>query len=111
MQAPKEVAALETLQLSGDTVMAATVGVAALKRKMDSFSSTAAEGAGLRKEVADMRAVTEFKGQLHAVSAAFVGRAGKHLCLVVRNMELFTYKPRVVRTAPHSCILTDTSAG
>lgn len=100
-QAPKEVAALDKLPLSDTTVLAATSGVAALKRKMDSLSAAieaGAEGPGLRREVMEMRAVTEFKGQLQALSAAFVQRAAKHLCSVVRNMEVFSYKPQVVRT-------------
>ena len=100
-QAPKEVAALDKLPLSDTTVLAATSGVAALKRKMDSLSAAieaGAEGPGLRREVMEMRAVTDFKGQLQALSAAFVQRAGKHLCSVVRNMEVFSYKPQVVRT-------------
>ena len=97
LQAPKEVAALDSMQLSDDNVMAAITGVAELKRKMDTFSGDATDAKALRKEVMDMRAVTEFKGQLKAVSVGFLSRASKHLCSVVRNMDLFSYKPRVVR--------------
>eukprot|EP00892_Ulva_mutabilis_P005436 jgi/Ulvmu1/3264/UM151_0012.1 len=95
LSAPKEVAALDTMQLSDDNVTAAISGVVALKRKLESFTGDSTDARALRREVMEMRAVNEFKAQLQAVSAGFLGRASKHLCSVVRNMDPFVYKPRV----------------
>jgi hypothetical protein len=85
------------MQLTDETIIACVAGLASVRKQISYLGGGAQGQPGLRREVTQMRVVTDFRKLLENVCGAFLGRARNHLNVVLTDVDLFVERPSLVR--------------